>query len=33
MTNHWGDIANADVILTIGSNPAEGHPESEGARR
>ncbi len=26
MTNHWGDIANADCILAMGANPAEGHP-------
>ncbi len=28
MTNHWTDIANADVILIIGSNAAENHPIS-----
>ncbi len=28
MTNHWTDIANADVILVIGANPAENHPAS-----
>ncbi|MBN2402490.1 MAG: formate dehydrogenase-N subunit alpha [Spirochaetes bacterium] len=28
MTNHWIDIKNADVILAIGSNPAETHPVS-----
>ncbi len=28
MTNHWNDIANADVILIMGSNPAENHPVS-----
>jgi len=28
MTNHWIDIANADVILIMGSNPAENHPIS-----
>ena len=28
MTNHWNDIANADVILIMGSNPAENHPIS-----
>ncbi len=26
MTNHWNDIANADVIMIIGSNAAENHP-------
>ena len=26
MTNHWVDIRNADVILTMGGNPAEAHP-------
>jgi len=26
MTNHWNDIANADVIFVIGSNVAENHP-------
>jgi formate dehydrogenase major subunit len=26
MTNHWGDIANSDVILALGGNPAENHP-------
>ncbi len=26
MTNHWNDIANADVILIMGSNAAENHP-------
>ena len=26
MTSHWCDIANADVILTIGSNNVENHP-------
>jgi len=30
MTNHWNDIANADVIMAIGSNPAENHPASFG---
>ncbi len=30
MTNHWNDIANADVIMTIGSNPAENHPAAFG---
>jgi formate dehydrogenase major subunit len=28
MTNHWNDIQHADVILAIGSNPAENHPIS-----
>jgi formate dehydrogenase major subunit len=28
MTNHWIDIQHADVILCIGSNPAENHPIS-----
>ena len=28
MTNHWNDLANADVILIMGSNPAENHPIS-----
>ncbi len=26
MTNHWNDIQNSDIIMTIGSNPAENHP-------
>src|SRR3979411_2389302 len=26
MTNHWGDIKNADLILINGANPAEAHP-------
>lgn len=26
MTNGWTDIGNADVILTMGGNPAENHP-------
>lgn len=26
MTNHWIDLANADVILVIGANVAENHP-------
>ena len=26
MTNGWTDIQNADVILTMGGNPAENHP-------
>jgi formate dehydrogenase major subunit len=28
MTNHWIDLRNADVILVMGSNPAENHPIS-----
>jgi len=28
MTNHWNDIGNSDVVLVIGSNPAENHPIS-----
>ncbi len=28
MTNHWIDLGNADVILVMGSNPAENHPIS-----
>jgi formate dehydrogenase major subunit len=28
MTNHWVDIKNADVILVMGSIPAENHPIS-----
>jgi len=28
MTNHWIDIQHSDVILCIGSNPAENHPIS-----
>jgi formate dehydrogenase major subunit len=28
MTNHWVDLRNADVILVMGSNPAENHPLS-----
>lgn len=28
MTNHWNDIQHADVIVCIGSNPAENHPIS-----
>ncbi len=28
MTNHWIDIQHADVIVCIGSNPAENHPVS-----
>src|SRR5258706_7283915 len=26
MTNNWNDIANTDVMLIIGANPAENHP-------
>jgi formate dehydrogenase-N alpha subunit len=26
MTNGWNDIANADVIVAMGGNPAENHP-------
>ena len=28
MTNHWIDIKNSDVVLIMGSNPAENHPMS-----
>jgi formate dehydrogenase major subunit len=28
MTNHWNDIANADVIMICGANPASNHPVS-----
>jgi len=28
MTNHWNDIANADVIIICGANPASNHPVS-----
>lgn len=28
MTNHWIDLKNADVVLVMGSNPAENHPIS-----
>jgi formate dehydrogenase major subunit len=28
MTNHWIDVQHADVIMCIGSNPAENHPIS-----
>jgi len=28
MTNHWIDFQNSDVILAMGSNPAENHPIS-----
>jgi formate dehydrogenase major subunit len=30
MTNHWNDIANSDIIMAIGSNPAENHPAAFG---
>ena len=30
MTNHWGDIANSDVVFIIGGNPAENHPAAFG---
>jgi formate dehydrogenase major subunit len=30
MTNHWNDIGNSDVIMAIGSNPAENHPAAFG---
>jgi formate dehydrogenase-N alpha subunit len=30
MTNHWNDIANSDVIMALGSNPAENHPAAFG---
>ena len=30
MTNHWSDIANADVIMALGGNPAENHPAAFG---
>src|SRR5881296_1639304 len=26
MTNGWTDVANSDVILIMGGNPAENHP-------
>lgn len=26
MTNGWNDIANADLVLAMGGNPAENHP-------
>jgi len=26
MTNGWTDVANADVVLAMGGNPAENHP-------
>ena len=28
MTNHWNDLQYADVLLVLGSNPAENHPIS-----
>lgn len=28
MTNHWTDVANANLVLIIGANPAENHPAS-----
>lgn len=28
MTNHWCDLANSDVLMTIGSNNVENHPLS-----
>ncbi len=28
MTNHWIDLRNSDVLLAMGSNPAENHPIS-----
>ena len=28
MTNHWNDLQYANVLLVIGSNPAENHPIS-----
>ena len=28
MTGQWGDLANADVLLTCGCNNAENHPAS-----
>jgi len=30
MTNHWNDVANSDVMMAIGSNPAENHPACFG---
>lgn len=30
MTNHWNDIANADVVMALGGNPAENHPAAFG---
>ncbi|MDH3001071.1 formate dehydrogenase [Chelonobacter oris] len=26
MTNHWADIANADLVIVMGGNAAEAHP-------
>ena len=26
MTNGWTDVANTDVVLVMGGNPAENHP-------
>src|SRR3546814_18611056 len=26
MTNHWTDIANANLVLVMGGNAAEAHP-------
>jgi formate dehydrogenase major subunit len=26
MTNHWSDIANANLVLVMGGNAAEAHP-------
>ena len=26
MTNGWTDVANSDVVLVMGGNPAENHP-------
>ena len=28
MTNHWNDLANSDVVMIVGCNPAENHPIS-----
>jgi len=30
MTNHWNDVANSDIMLCIGANPAENHPACFG---
>ncbi len=30
MTNHWGDVGNADVVMALGGNPAENHPAAFG---
>src|SRR4030066_522346 len=30
MTNHWNDLANSDVIMALGGNPAENHPAAFG---